>query len=152
MCELTVCEDGYDQTFDAAWELVPPRCARCSGMLENTRVSLSVARAHEGQHRQAFTEHGDHEWEIMAVSGEMHEMDEWEPKLIHCKYYTGEPLGENFHQRGRDDELPAMQDCWCSAGYASQDCDVNAFCDVILCHIVSHRVFFAEKDTESVVV
>ena len=29
VCELAVCEDGYDQSFDPAWDLVPRRSARC---------------------------------------------------------------------------------------------------------------------------
>ena len=29
MCELTVCEDGYDQSFDPAWDPIPRRSARC---------------------------------------------------------------------------------------------------------------------------
>ena len=42
------------------------------------------------------------------VSGDMHEMDEWEPKRIHCDFYTKEPLDKN--QQGRDHTLRAMQD------------------------------------------
>ena len=26
VCELAVCEDGYDQSFDPAWDLIPLRC------------------------------------------------------------------------------------------------------------------------------
>ena len=39
VCELAVCEDGYDQSFDAAWNLIPRRSARCD------------AKCHEHGHR-----------------------------------------------------------------------------------------------------
>ena len=39
VCELAVCEDGYDQSFDPAWDLVPRRSARCG------------AKCHEHGHR-----------------------------------------------------------------------------------------------------
>ena len=29
VCELSVCEVGYDQSFDPAWDLIPKRSARC---------------------------------------------------------------------------------------------------------------------------
>ena len=29
VCELAVCEDGYDQNFDPAWDPIPRRSARC---------------------------------------------------------------------------------------------------------------------------
>ena len=29
VCELAVCEEGYDQSFDAAWDPIPKRSARC---------------------------------------------------------------------------------------------------------------------------
>ena len=40
----------------------------------------------------------------------MHEHEQWEPKKIHYDYYSGEPLDEDLYQKGRDDELRAMQD------------------------------------------
>ena len=50
----------------------------------------------------------DQEEEIMDVSGELHEHEQWEPQMLHYDYYTGEPLDEDLYQRGRDDELRAM--------------------------------------------
>ena len=52
----------------------------------------------------------DQEEEIMDVSGELHEHEQWEPQKIHYDYYSGEPLDEDLYQKGRDDELRAMQD------------------------------------------
>ena len=52
----------------------------------------------------------DQEEEIMDVSGELHEHEQWELEKIHYDYYTGEPLDEDLYQKGRDDELRAMQD------------------------------------------
>ena len=46
----------------------------------------------------------------MDVSGELHEHEQWEPQKIHYDYCPGEPLDEDLHQKGRDDELRAMQD------------------------------------------
>ena len=39
VCELAVCEDGYDQSFDPAWDPIPRRSARCD------------AKCHEHGHR-----------------------------------------------------------------------------------------------------
>ena len=50
------------------------------------------------------------EEEIMDVSGELHEHEQWQPEKIHYDYYSGEPLDEDLYQKGRDDELRAMQD------------------------------------------
>ena len=52
----------------------------------------------------------DQEEEIMDVSGELHQHEQWEPEKIHYDYYSGEPLDEDLYQKGRDDELLAMQD------------------------------------------
>ena len=38
------------------------------------------------------------------------EHEQWEPEKIHYDYYSREPLDEDLYQRGRDDELRAMQD------------------------------------------
>ena len=51
-----------------------------------------------------------YEEEIMDVSGELHEHEQWEPEKIHYDYYSREPLDEDLYQEGRDDELRAMQD------------------------------------------
>ena len=40
----------------------------------------------------------------------MHEHEQWEPQKIDYDHYTGEPLDEDLYQKGRDDELRAMQD------------------------------------------
>ena len=45
------------------------------------------------------------------MSGELHEHEQWEPEKIHHDYFSGEPLDEDLYQKGRDDELRAMQDC-----------------------------------------
>ena len=52
----------------------------------------------------------DQEEEIMDVGGELHEHEQWEPEKIHYEYYSGEPRDEDLYQKGRDDELRAMQD------------------------------------------
>ena len=52
----------------------------------------------------------DQEEEILDVSGELHEHEQWEPEKIHYDYCSGEPLDEDLYQKGRDDELRAMQD------------------------------------------
>ncbi|CAK0850454.1 unnamed protein product [Prorocentrum cordatum] len=48
--------------------------------------------------------------QMVEVSAELHEKDQWSPKTIHYDYYTGEPLDEDLYQKGRDDELQAMKD------------------------------------------
>ena len=48
--------------------------------------------------------------QLVEVSAELHEHDQWSPKTIHYDYYTGEPLDEDLYQKGRDDELQAMKD------------------------------------------
>ena len=45
----------------------------------------------------------------MDVSGELLEHEQWEPEKIHYDHYSGEPLDEVLYQKGRDDELRAMQ-------------------------------------------
>ena len=55
-------------------------------------------------------ESADQEEEIKDVSGELHEHERWEPDKIHYDYYSREPLDEDLYQKGRDDELRAMQD------------------------------------------
>ena len=43
----------------------------------------------------------DQEGEIMDVSGEQHEHEQWEPEKIHYECYSGEPQGEDLKQKGR---------------------------------------------------
>ena len=43
----------------------------------------------------------DQEEDIMDVSGEHHEHEQWEPEKIHSEYYSGELQGEDLNQKGR---------------------------------------------------
>eukprot|EP00959_Pyramimonas_sp_CCMP1952_P370254 7754178-Pyramimonas_sp.AAC.1 len=49
--------------------------------------------------------------QMVEVSAELRERDQWSLKTMHFDYYTGEPLGEELYQKGRDGELQAMKDC-----------------------------------------
>ena len=116
VCELTVCEDGYDQSFDQAWDPMPKRSARCDAKCHEHGHGCQLREGHfkNCACRRCLMSHighltaesADQEAEIMDVSGEL----QWEPKKIHHDYYSGEPLDEDLYQKGRDDELRAMQD------------------------------------------
>ena len=120
VCELAVCEDGYDQSFDPAWDPIPRRAARCDAKCHEHghRCQLREGHFKNCGCRRCLMSHighlsaesADQEEEIMDVSGELHEHEQWEPEKIHYDYYSGEPLDENLYQKGRDDELRAMQD------------------------------------------
>ena len=117
---LTVCEDGYDQSFDPAWDLIPRRSARCDAKCHDHGHRCQLRKGHfkSCACRRCLLSHighltaesADQEEEIMDVSGELHEHEQWEPEKIHYDYYSGEPLDEDLYQKGRDEELRAMQD------------------------------------------
>ena len=120
VCELAVREDGYDQSFAPAWDLIPRRSARCDAKCPDHghRCQLREGHFKSCACRRCLMSHighltadsADQEEEIMDVSGELHEHEQWEPEKIHCDYCSGEPLDEDLYQKGRDDELRAMQD------------------------------------------
>ena len=120
VCELAVREDGYDQSFDSAWDPIPRRSARCDAKCHEHghRCQLREGHFKNCACRRCLMSHighltadsADQEEEIMDVSGELHEHEQWEPEKIHYDYYSGEPLDEDSYQKGRDDELRAMQD------------------------------------------
>ena len=67
--------------------------------------------SHIGAIRSQFGDPDEQQVEQMVeVSAELHERNQWSPNTIHYDYYTGEPLDEDLYQRGRDDELQAMKD------------------------------------------
>ena len=114
----TVC--GYDQSFDQVWDPIPKRSARCDAKCHDHghRCQLRECPFKSCACRRCLMSHighltadsADQEEEIMDVSGELHEHEQWEPKKIHYDYYSGEPLDEDLYQKGRDEELRAMQD------------------------------------------
>ena len=118
--ELAVCEDGYDQSFDSAWDPIPKRSARCDAKchdhghrcpLREGHFKSCVCRRCLISHTGHLTaDSADQEKDIMDVSGELHEHEQWEPEKIHYDCYSGEKLDEDLCQKGRDDELRAMQD------------------------------------------
>ncbi|CAK0866686.1 unnamed protein product [Prorocentrum cordatum] len=65
---------------------------------------IGTIRSHFGDPEEQQVE------QMVEVSAELHEKDQWSPKTIHYDYYTGEPLDEDLYQKGRDDELQAMKD------------------------------------------
>ena len=120
VCELAVCEDGYDQSFYRAWDLIPRRSARCDEKCHDHghRCQLREGRFKSCACRRCLmtyigyltADSADQEEKILDVGGELHEHEQWEPEKIHYDYYSGEPLDEDLYQKGRDDELRAMQD------------------------------------------
>ncbi|CAK0831915.1 unnamed protein product [Prorocentrum cordatum] len=48
--------------------------------------------------------------QMVEVSAELQEHDQWGPKTAHYENYTAEPLDEDLYQKGRDDQLLAMKD------------------------------------------
>ncbi|CAK0811173.1 unnamed protein product [Prorocentrum cordatum] len=124
VCELAVCEEGYDESFDPMWDPHPKRSARCSERCEKHSSRCQLRECHQaecacrrclmshiGTIRSHFGDPEDQQVEQMVeVSAELHEKDQWSPKTIHYDYYTGEPLDEDLYQKGRDDELQAMKD------------------------------------------
>ena len=124
VCELAVCEEGYDETFDPSWDPHPNRSSRCSERCAKHSSRCQLRECHRGEcacrrclmsHigtiRSHFGEPEEEQVEQMVeVSAELHEYDQWSPKTIHYDYYTGEPLDEDLYQQGRDDELQAMKD------------------------------------------
>ena len=120
VCELAVCEDGYDQSFDPAWDLIPRRSARCDAKRHDHGPRCQVWEGHfkSCACRRCLMSHifhltadsADQEEEFMDVSGELHEHEQWEPEKIHHDLHSGEPLDEDLYQMGRDGELRAMQD------------------------------------------
>ena len=122
VCELAVCEDGYDQSFDPAWDPIPKRSVRCDAKCHDHghRCQLREGHFKSCACRRCLMSHighltadaADQEEEIMDVSGELHEHEQWEPEKIHYDYCSGEPLDEDLYQKGRDDELRAMQELW----------------------------------------
>eukprot|EP00959_Pyramimonas_sp_CCMP1952_P046979 980750-Pyramimonas_sp.AAC.1 len=65
---------------------------------------IGTVRSHLGEPEEEQIE------QMVWVSAEMHEHDQWSPQTIHNDCYTGEPLDEDMYQKGRDDELQAMKD------------------------------------------
>ena len=119
VCELAVCEDGYDQSFDPAWDPISKRSARCDSkgydhghrcQLQEGLMSCACRRCLMSHIGHLTADSADQKEEIMDVSGEFHEHEQWEPQKIHYDYYSGEPLDEDLYQKGGDDELRAMQD------------------------------------------
>ena len=108
MCDVNVCEDGYDRNFDPEWDTNQRRFAQCSVWCETHDIAQS---AHVGVVSRPTSASFQQTMPIMRRKlWRMHEMDEWEPKRIHHDHYTGEPLDEHFLPTGRDDELHAMWD------------------------------------------
>ena len=120
VCELAVCEDGYDRSFDPAWDPIPERSARFDAkchehghrcqLREGHFKSCACRRCLMSHTGHLSADSADQEEEMMDVSGELHEHEQWEPKKIHYHYFSGEPQDEDLYQKGRDNELRAMQD------------------------------------------
>ena len=120
VCELAVCEDGYDQSYDPVSDPIPKRSARCDAKCQDHghRCQLREGHFQSCACRRCLMSHighlsvdsADQEEEIMDVSGELHEHEQWEPQKTHYDNKTGEPLDEDLYQRGREDELRAMQE------------------------------------------
>ena len=82
VCELAVCEDGYDQSFDPAWNPMPRRSARCDAKCHEHghRCQLREGHFKNCACRRCLMSHighltaesADQEEEIMDVSGELH--------------------------------------------------------------------------------
>ena len=85
VCELAVCEDEYDQSFDPAWDLIPRRSARCDAKCREHghRCQLREGHFKNCACRRCLMSHighltvesADQEEEIMDVSGELHGED-----------------------------------------------------------------------------
>ena len=46
VCELAVCEDGYDQSFDPAWDPIPRRSARCDAKCHEHGLRCQLREGH----------------------------------------------------------------------------------------------------------
>ena len=130
VCELAVCEEGFDEAYDPEWDPHPKLEQRCSGRCSThaSRCQLRMNHKNECACRRCLMAHigsvvVDAEEQVMEVSAELHEADQWKEKTIHYDYYTGEPLDEDLYQKGRDDELKAMDEHGVLCGSVDGRCE-----------------------------
>lgn len=118
VCELAICEGGFDEAYDPAWDPIPCRSERCFGrchghgrwcqLRATHRTEVCCRRCLMVNSPNIYSVTLEDVEDIVEGDADMEEHQQWQIPAIHSDYFTGEPLDEQKYQVGKEYELVAI--------------------------------------------